>query len=67
MEVGGQGHALPPNPREGEPVLILQESGLAPGPVWTVAENLAPTVIRFPDRQARSESLYQLGYPGPDV
>jgi len=34
-----------------------------PGPVWTGAENLAPTGIRFPDRPARSESLYRLRYP----
>ena len=37
----------------------------APGPVWTVAENLAPTGIRSPDRPARNESLYRLRYPGP--
>jgi hypothetical protein len=36
---------------------------LAPGPVWIGAENLAPTGIRFPDRPARSQSLYQLSYP----
>ena len=34
------------------------------GPVWTGAENLAPTVNRSPDRPARSESLYRLRYPG---
>ena len=28
-------------------------------------ENLAPTGIRSPNRPARSESLYQLRYPGP--
>ena len=36
-----------------------------PGPVWTSAESLAPTGIRFPDRPARSELLYRLSYPGP--
>ena len=30
------------------------------------AENLAHTGIRFPDRPARSESLYRLSYPGPN-
>jgi len=40
-------------------------AGWAPGPVWTGAENLAPTGIRYPDRPARSESLYQLSYPSP--
>jgi hypothetical protein len=29
------------------------------------AENLAPTRIRFPDRPARSESLYRLRHPCP--
>jgi len=37
--------------------------GWAPGPVWTGAENLAPTGIRSPDRPARSQSLYRLRYP----
>jgi hypothetical protein len=38
------------------PVPIVQVAGWAPGPVWTVAENLAPppTGIRSPDRLARS-------------
>ena len=48
-----------------DPVPIVQEGGWAPGPVWTGAENLAPTGIRSPDRPARSESLYRLSYPGP--
>jgi len=28
-----------------DPVLIVQEAGWAPGPVWMGAENLAPTGI----------------------
>jgi len=44
------------------PVRILQGAGWAPGPVWTGAENLAPTGIRSPDRAARSQSLYRLSY-----
>jgi hypothetical protein len=48
-----------------DPVPIVQEAGWAPGPVWIVAENLAPTGIRSPDLPARSESLYRLSYPGP--
>jgi len=43
-------------------VPIVQEAGWAPGPVWTGAENLAPTGIRSPDRPARSQSLYRLLY-----
>jgi len=30
-----------------------------------VAENIAPTGIRYPDRQACTGSLYRLSYPGP--
>ena len=45
-----------------DPVPIVQEAGCAPGPIWTGAENLAPTGIRFPDRPARSQSLYRLSY-----
>ena len=47
-----------------DPVPIVQEAGWAPGSVWAGAENLASTGIRSPDRPARSESLYRLGYPG---
>ena len=47
------------------PVPIVQEAGWAPGPVWTGAENFAPTGIRSPDRLARNESLYRLSYLGP--
>jgi hypothetical protein len=46
-------------------VPIVQEAGWAPGPVWTGAENLAPTGIQPPDHPARSQSLYQLSYTGP--
>jgi len=46
-----------------EPVPIVQEAGWAPGPVWTGAQNLAPTGIRSPYRPARSQSLYRLSYP----
>ena len=38
-----------------DPVPIVQEAGWAAGPVWTGAENLAPTEFRSPDRPARSE------------
>jgi hypothetical protein len=53
------------DPRERDQVPIVQAAGLTPGPVWMGAENLAHTVIRSPDCNARSESLYQLRYPGP--
>ena len=52
-------------PRERDPVPIVLEAEWAPGPVCTGAENLAPIAIRYPDRTARSESLYWLSCPGP--
>ena len=33
-----------------DPVPIVQEAGWVPGPVWSGAENFAPTGIRYPDR-----------------
>ena len=33
-------------PRERDPVRNVQEAGWAPGPLWTGAENHAPTEIR---------------------
>jgi len=43
-------------------VPVVQEAGWSPGLVWTGAENLAPTRIRFPGRPARSQLLCQLRY-----
>ena len=54
---------LHPKARRGTPT--VQEAGWAPGPVWTGAENLAPTGIRSPNRPARSESLYRLNQRFP--
>ena len=51
--------------RETDVVPNVLEAGWAPGPVWTEAENLAPTGIRSPDRPFRWGSLYRLRYPGP--
>jgi hypothetical protein len=52
MGVGGQRHAPAALLPGMTPVPIAQEA--APGPVWTGAENLASTGIRFPDLPARS-------------
>jgi hypothetical protein len=38
---------------------------VAPGPVWTGAENFAFIGTQSPKRPARTESLYRLSYPGP--
>jgi hypothetical protein len=54
----------PLSPGERDLVPNVQEAGWDPGPFWTRAENLAPTGIRFPDRQARSELVYRLSYSG---
>ena len=60
-------NATPPPPRERDTVTIVEETGWAPGLVWTCAENLADTGIPSPDRPALSESLYSLSYPDPSV
>jgi hypothetical protein len=57
--------AQPLHPLEIDLVIVVQVAGWVPGPVWTSAENLGPTVIWSPDRPARDESLYRLSYPGP--
>ena len=55
----------PLNPREGDPVPILQEAGWAPGPASTGVKNVAATGIRSPARPPRTESLYRLRYHDP--
>jgi len=54
MQVGVQRHA----PVVLETVTTVQEGVWAPKPVWMGAGNLVSTGFRFPDRPARSESLY---------
>ena len=58
----GERHALVALYPGKDRVRIVQEAGWTPGPVWTGAENLAPTGILSPDRPARSQSLYRLSY-----
>jgi len=65
--VRGQPHAPAIFTPGKEPVPIVLDAGWAPGPVWTGAENLAPTGIRSPDRPSRSQSLYRLSYPAHAV
>ena len=59
MEVDNLCHAPAALPRERDLVPMVQEAGYAPEWFWTSKENLAPGGIRFPDRPARSESLYE--------
>jgi len=47
-----------------DPLPIVKEVVLDPEPVWTGAENLAPTGIRSQDLPSSSESLYRFRYPG---
>ena len=43
--------------RDRDTLAMVQKAGWTPGPVWTDAENLAPTGIRFPACPARIEPL----------
>ena len=45
-----------------DPVPILQETGWAPGPVWTGGKS-RPHRDSITDRPAHSQSLYRLSYP----
>ena len=61
--MGSQRHAPAAlYPRE-KPGTHCTGGWVGPGPVWTGAENLAPTGIRFLDRPARSQSLHRARYP----
>jgi hypothetical protein len=46
-----------------DPVPIVQKAGWVPGPVWTDAQNLAHTGIRYWTVQPVAQSLYRLSYP----
>ena len=61
--VGGQHQAPATLPPGKDALPTVQETGWAPGSVWTGAKNIAPTGIRSLVRPARSESLYRLSYP----
>jgi hypothetical protein len=66
----GWGVSLTPRPLSTpgkDPVPIVQETGWAPGSVWTGAENLAPTRIRSPYHPASIQSLYLLIYPAQEL
>jgi hypothetical protein len=60
--MGGQHHAPAALPLGKTPYPLYRRLG-GPRPVWTCAKKPAPTGIRSPDRQARSQSLYRLCYP----
>ena len=60
--VSGQRHALAALYSWEMPDTHCTGGWLAPGAVWTGAENLAHTGSRSPYRPARSQSLYRLRY-----
>jgi len=41
------------------------QANWTPSPVWTAAENFAPSGIRLPDHPSYSEMLFWLRYPRP--
>jgi hypothetical protein len=57
------GRTLPPGK---EPVPILQETGWAPGPVWTGGKS-RPHRNSIPDRSARSSVAIATELPGPQI
>ena len=60
MGMAGQRHAPEGYSPTKSQVPILLVASWAPGPVWTDAENVAPTGFRSMDRAACSDSLYGL-------
>jgi len=65
MECGGQPHTPASSTAGKDLVLILQEAGWAPGPVWT-GEKSRPHRDSIPDRPARS-SVAISGPPVPYI
>jgi len=55
MWVGGQPHTLSGSTSRKDPLLIVQEAGCTPEPVWT-GEISRPHRDSIPDRPARSQS-----------
>ena len=65
--VGGQRYPQAAFTPGKDPLPIVQEAGQALRPVWIGAKILFPTWFRYPYLPARSESLYRLHYPGPQL
>ena len=62
MGVVGQPHAPAASTPGKDLVPIVQEAGLAPGPVWTGGKS-RPHRDSIPDRPASSQSLHRMSYP----
>jgi len=65
--VGGQRHVPAALSRERDTAQTVEDSEWAPGPVWRGVESLVPTGIRHVDRPARSQSVYRVCYPSPQM
>jgi hypothetical protein len=59
----GESHASANLSPERAAVRFVQEVGCFLGPVWTDAENLAPTGIQIPQHPTSSELLHPLLHP----
>jgi len=59
---GSQPHTPAASTPRKDPIPIVQETGWAPGPVWTGGK-FRPHRDSIPDRPALSQSLYRLSYP----
>ena len=65
MGVGGQRHAPAVLIRGKTRYSLNGRLGGPQGRSERVRKIMPPTGIRYPDRPARSKSLYRLSYPGP--
>jgi hypothetical protein len=52
------GWVVDARPQEKDPEPTVKEAGLSPVPIWTVAENLAPTKIRTKFCSGRDENTF---------
>jgi len=60
--MGDQPHAPAASTLGKDPVSIVQEAVLGPGPIWT-GRRSRPHRNSMPDRPARIQSLFLLSYP----
>ena len=67
MGVGSQRHAPAALPLGKSRYPLYRRLAGPPGRSGRIRKISPPTGIRFPERPARSESLYRLIYPGPSI
>jgi hypothetical protein len=66
MRAGGQSHSSVALPPGNKPVTPFTGDWMGPKDGLDVCgKSRPPTGIRYPDRPARSESLYRIRYRGP--